>query len=99
MIKIIFPFLWVNAMTLWPFVIFNSKETANNERILNHERIHLRQQLECLLIPFYILYIIEGIFKGYRNISFEREAYDNDDNLDYLKSRKLYSFLKYFKKK
>jgi len=34
---------------------------------------------------------------AYRNISFEREAYDNDDNLNYIKERKHYSWLKYIK--
>ena len=45
---------------------------------------------------FFILYLIEFIFKGYRGISFEREAYENDDNLDYLKNRKYFNFTKYF---
>ena len=31
------------------------------------------------------------------NISFEQEAYMNETNLEYLKERKMYSFLKYFK--
>jgi len=31
------------------------------------------------------------IIKGYRNISFEKEAYNNDNNLDYLKTRKWFA--------
>lgn len=78
------------AITLWPF-IFVRKECSFNEIDLNHENIHGRQQLELLIIPFYIIYLIEWIFKGYRNISFEKEAYSNQDNLDYLKTRKLFA--------
>lgn len=51
---------------------------------------------------FYILYSLEYIVKykkykntTYENLSFEREAYANQNNLEYLKTRKLFSFLKY----
>jgi len=33
---------------------------------------------------------------AYRNISFEKEAYSNDDNLEYLKQRKIFNFIKYY---
>ena len=78
------------AITLGPF-IFVRKECSFNEIDLNHENIHGRQQLELLIIPFYLIYIVEWIFKGYRNISFEKEAYSNQNNLDYLKTRKLFA--------
>jgi hypothetical protein len=34
-----------------------------------------------------------GFMKGYRNISFEKEAYLNEKDPEYLSNRKLYSFL------
>ena len=86
-----------SGITFYPFIIFASNIEIDEE-LLNHERIHLRQQLELLIIPFYIWYFIEYYTKGYYNVSFEREAYDNDRNLNYLKERKMYSFLKYFSK-
>lgn len=70
----------------------------------NHERIHLQQQLEMLILPFYLWYCIEFLLRliqtgdrsrAYRNISFEREAYDHQHDLLYLKSRSFWSFLKY----
>ena len=59
-----------------------------------------------LLSPFmfYILYVLEwlvrliqykGTYMAYRNTSFEREAYQNQEDLYYLKGRKFFSFLKY----
>lgn len=72
--------------------------------LLNHERIHLRQQAELLILPFYVWYVLEYFFRlsthrnkneAYRNISFEREAYANEHNPDYIKHRKLWGFLKY----
>lgn len=72
--------------------------------VINHERIHTAQQREMLFIPFYIVYIIEWCIrllqyknrkKAYYNISFEREAYTNGNNLSYLKTRKCYSWINY----
>jgi len=51
--------------------------------------------MELLVLPFYIWYLIALNRKGYWNISHEREAYENERNLDYLKTRRPYSFLKY----
>lgn len=78
-----------------------------DEYLLNHERIHLRQQIEMLVIPFYLWYGIEFLLRlmafknidvAYRNICFEREAYANERDLEYLKKRKTWSFLNYLGK-
>ena len=83
------------GITLWPFIILKTKELKADKRVINHERIHMRQQLEMLVIFFYIVYLIELLFKGYWKVSFEKEAYSNDDNLEYIKKRKFWAFLKY----
>ncbi|CAL2075786.1 hypothetical protein T190611E02C_10244 [Tenacibaculum sp. 190524A05c] len=81
-----------------------NKELRENEVLVNHEKIHLRQQKELLVIFFYLFYVVEWIIKliqfrngylAYINLSFEREAYQNESNLNYLKSRKLYRFFNY----
>lgn len=96
-----------NGLTLFPFVLLRSKQLKCNSVLLNHERIHLRQQLELLVLPFYIIYFFEFIFRfihfknwdlAYRNISFERECYSNECDLGYLKHRKFWSFLKYIRR-
>lgn len=72
--------------------------------VINHERIHDAQQRELLYLPFYILYIVEWLFrlvqfrnfrKAYRGISFEREAYAHGHDLGYLSGRRHYAFLSY----
>ena len=89
------------GLTIFPFVFLKNKKLKEDAKLINHESIHLKQQLELLILPFYVWYIIEWFirlfFKGnaYRNISFEKEAYENESNLEYLKTRKWYSFLKY----
>ena len=71
-----------------------------DEKRINHERIHTAQQCELLFVPFYVLYVLEWIvrlvternfYAAYRSISFEREAYANGDNLNYLATRKMYA--------
>ena len=91
MIKIknkIFPFKGFKAITIYPFIFTRSKLSDIDK---NHEEIHGRQQLEFLIIFFYIIYLIEYIVKNYKNISFEKEAYSNDQNLNYLKERKWFA--------
>ena len=41
------------AIALWPFIFIRDE---GNEVTINHEKIHLRQQAELLVIGFYILY-------------------------------------------
>ena len=88
----------IRAMALFPFILM-PKATVVDDELINHERIHLRQQLELLVIPFYVWYLIALWRKGYYGISFEREAHLNDSDLGYLKRRRPYSFLKYRWKK
>ena len=93
----------VIGITLCPFGIYVND--VNDTFVLNHEKIHWKQQIEMLVIPFYIWYFIEFLIKklttnnGYRNISFEKEAYENDKDLNYLKNRKPYSWFKYLSNK
>ncbi len=94
MIKVkntIIPFGRFNAMAIWPFIFYKERLTARTER---HERIHGEQQKELLLIFFYILYGILTLIQGYRNNLFEVEAYANDYDVNYLKTRKKYAWLK-----
>lgn len=87
------PFKGFKAMAIFPFIFVRG--TKVSKKTLNHEKIHFAQQKELLIIPFYLIYVIEWAFKGYRNISFEKEAYSNEANKDYLQDRKNYSWFKY----
>lgn len=67
---------------------------------INHEQIHTEQMKEMLYVPFYLWYGVEWLVKlfckgnAYRNLSFEREAYSNQYNLDYLKQENIIVGLK-----
>lgn len=100
----------IQGMSLFPFVVLREKFLHNpqykitNEMLIKHETIHFKQQVELMVIPFYILYFLEYLIKliiygdsatAYKNISFEREAFQNEMDLDYLEYRKPFSWFKY----
>ncbi len=94
------------GITVFPFVFVKNAILKENPIFMNHERIHLRQQLEMLVIPFVVWYGIEFVLRyihyknwvlAYRNISFEREAYAKEKELDYLSSRSFWAFLRFLK--
>ena len=98
-------FLPAAGMALFPFILVKTVKLKTNTVIINHENIHLRQQLELLLVPFYVLYLLHYLLnllyywhhdKAYRNIVFEREAYTNENDLEYLKNRKFWNWTRFF---
>lgn len=99
--KAVSVFIDVYAITLYPFIISKRKMS---DVTLNHERVHLRQQKELWLLGFYFLYIlywfknrVSGMSsnKAYFNIPFEKEAYQHQEDMNYLSSRKSHSWLDY----
>ena len=53
-----------------------------------------------VIASYYLWYVIEWLIRlpkgnAYKNISFEREAYANENYSDYLNERKPFSFLEY----
>ncbi|MFL5784184.1 MAG: hypothetical protein ACJ76H_06225 [Bacteriovoracaceae bacterium] len=87
------PLKWfgINGIVLWPLVIFSDPEPPAHVR--NHEAIHFDQIKRIGVFRFYFLYLKEyflGRWDGlshneaYRNISFEREAYENQYDALYL---------------
>ncbi len=93
-----------NALAIWPFIFLKDKSLKNDTILLNHEKIHLRQQIEMIWFAFFIVYFVEFLIKliiykkpklAYFNLSFEREAYQNEHNLNYLHHRKFWNVLNY----
>lgn len=99
----IIPFKGFKAINLCG-ILFARKGSNIGKKTINHETIHSKQIFECLIIFFYLWYVIEYIIRlfqyqnahtAYRNISFEREAYSNENDFNYLDNRKLFSFFHY----
>lgn len=93
-----------SAMALWPFILVKKKEMQHDVVLINHERIHHRQQLEMGIVLFYLAYLINYLYnlvkyrahyRAYREIIFEREAYSMEGDMQYLERRKLWAFTKY----
>jgi hypothetical protein len=89
------------GITLWPFVLVRGKIDPFT---LRHETIHIRQQAELLVLPFYVLYLGFWLYRwvqlgdkrsAYFAIPFEREAYSNQEEAGYLSSRTPFSWIRY----
>lgn len=82
-------------------ILFVRKGVKVSEEMINHEAIHTAQMKEMLYIFFYLWYVIEWIVRlfkngdAYRNISFEKEAYANENNKNYLAERKMYNWINF----
>lgn len=85
-------------------ILLARKDAFIDDTTIHHEKIHFRQQIEMLFVPFFVWYFVEYLVKLilYRNhakayyaISFEREAYANQYNKNYLRKRPFWRFLKY----
>lgn len=94
------------AIVIWPFVfVRGSREFVGT--LKRHEEIHVRQQLEMLVIPFFVVYGCYYLWnrfvlkmtprRAYLMIPFEREAFKNQRNEGYLKNRSFWAWLNYRK--
>ena len=92
------------GLTVYPFIFLKKSILKNDRYLINHEKIHLQQQKEMAWLFFFCWYLMEYLFrliqfknhtKAYRNISFEKEAYKNEGNFNYLLERKKFSFINY----
>tara|TARA_R110001583_G_scaffold77638_1_gene211259 strand:+ start:71 stop:418 length:348 start_codon:yes stop_codon:yes gene_type:complete len=101
--KLISIFINVGAITLYPFIIARKPLGITT---YNHESIHIVQQRELYIIGFYILYVwywLKARFKGltgseaYYAIPFEKEAYKNEKDLKYIKTRERHAWKNYRK--
>lgn len=88
-------------------VVFVRYGTKLSERTIQHESIHTKQMREMFYLFFYLWYGLEWLFRlvqyrnamtAYYNISFEREAYANQNNSNYLNERKSWAWVRYLKK-
>jgi hypothetical protein len=92
----------VQAIAFFPLLLLRDRNLATDHRLLRHERIHWRQQVELALVLFYVLYLLFYLYyrimkyshrEAYHKIPFEREAYRYDHDPQYLKKRKCYQWL------
>ena len=84
------------AYSLFGYILVKGRSWVDKE-IVNHETIHYAQQKELGFILFFVLYFLEFVVKflcyksfnkTYMSLCFEKEAYANAKNHNYLKTRK-----------
>jgi hypothetical protein len=83
--------------------IWICKLTKDEVKLVRHEKIHFLQQVELLFVFHWVLYAYfyivarakgHGHYAAYRNNPFEIEAYNNERDVNYLKSRKFFAWIK-----
>lgn len=104
---IVVPKLPAAAMAIYPFILIKKAAYKNDAVLINHEKIHHRQQLELLVFPFYFCYFLHYLFnlikyknhhQAYFNIVFEQEAFAEEHSHTYLKHRKIFAWFKWLKR-
>ena len=96
------------AAAFFPFIIFRSEE-EKAPWIINHERIHFRQQLETAFVGLMVWSFLETLYtrfvlgkslkEAYLWRSSEQEAYRNQQDFQYLENRSLWAQFRYLKDK
>ena len=93
----------IHAITLGPFVFCKGELSEKTKR---HETIHFMQYKELWFIGFLLIYLFDYLWaaivkkKGfsrdsYLSIRFEQEAWECDDQEDYLEKRKPFAWKQY----
>lgn len=92
------------AAAFFPFIIFRSEE-EKIPQLINHEKIHFRQQIETAFVGFIIWSLLEMLYarlilrksskESYLYLSSEQEAYRNQHDLSYLESRPFWAQFRY----
>jgi hypothetical protein len=86
--------------------IWICKLTKDEIRLVRHEKIHFLQQVEMLFLFHWILYAFyyivarakgHGHYAAYRNNPFELEAYANESDVTYLKTRRVFAWVRYIR--
>ena len=99
----IIPFKGFIAINLFGIVFARKEYKPVSTWTITHESIHTAQMKELLYIGFYIWYGIEWIIRliidkdsvtAYYKIRFEKEAYAHESDINYLKNRKHYNWIK-----
>lgn len=93
------------GVAIFPVILVRDIETLHNENLIRHETIHLRQYVETLFIGMLFIGIVQNLYArfilrknsldAYYYTSHEQEAHQNDEDPDYLKNRKWFSYYKY----
>ena len=94
-------FMKIGGITLFPFIFIRGE---GSDQLIRHESIHIKQYAETFVLGFLVLYLYDfllGLYKyknfndAYRSIRFEREAYGNEYDENYLEMRQKFAWLKY----
>lgn len=92
------------GLAFFPFIFVRSEE-FDVPWVVDHERIHHRQEIETLFVGLAVLSLIEFVYarfvlkknkmQSYLYTSAEQEAYLHMNNPNYLQERKIWALFKF----
>jgi len=73
---------WVEGIAFYPFIFIKkmARTQAEYKTLIEHEKIHIRQQLNGWIVGFYVSYFYYNWKYGYKNNPYEVEAYEHQDD-------------------
>lgn len=74
---------WVTGAAIYPFIFIKNDNEQDAEEyitLIEHEKIHIQQQLKGWIIGFYIMYLYYNIRYGYKKNPYEIEAYAHQND-------------------
>ena len=86
------------AMAFFGIILARKEHAPLSASTVRHETIHERQAKECGgWFRFYARYLMYWVRYGYINNPFEKEAYSNQFDSEYLASRPSFNWRNYLK--
>lgn len=94
------------AVNVFGIILAKRKYGILDAVVRNHEYIHTMQQREMAYVFFYLWYMAEWLLRtlwyrdlhrAYLSISFEREAYRMERDLDYRRHRRLWAWMRFLR--
>lgn len=74
---------WVEGTAIYPFIFIKNKDGRSEDELrtmIEHEKIHIKQQAKGWLVGFYIMYLYYSARYGYKKNPYEVEAYKHQDD-------------------
>lgn len=96
----VIPFKGFVAINLFGIVFARKEYRPLSGTTISHEAIHTEQMKDLLYVGFYFCYIVEWLVRlfmkgnAYRNISFEKEAYNYQHIPGYVRTRQKFAMWK-----
>ena len=94
--KVLLAFSSCHTITIGPFVLSKRPEEKITQKVRNHECTHARQWVLWYGVEWLVRAVrLKDAGRAYKTVSFEREAYSNEDDPNYIENSNYFAWVKY----